>query len=271
MRRASVARSVLLSVTVLGLADDGGRGGLVLSRPNACSRTNAGPPNTRNRAPCSTIPRPQRLPMEGLPLKLAVLCGRPDLLGRVAQEENESPPGEALGTDVRANDPTGDTDASRTQNETAIARNETNGTLCSAYNDSYSGVTQGFGYTGFSRSVDGAATWSDRGAVPAGGGGLSFGDPALVGRKSDGRFYLRHVAHERHCAVALRRRLPKLLLLRHGLTPARMTTRSLMAVDNNPAIPHYGRLYVAWTDFTDGRYSGLPTPATAARPGRPRS
>ncbi len=26
-----------------------------------------------------------------------------------------------------------------------------------------------------------------------------------------------------------------------------------MTVDNNPSSPYYGRLYVAWTDFTDGR------------------
>ncbi len=75
--------------------------------------------------------------------------------------------------------------ATATQSETSLALNENTGTLCSGYNDAYSGVVLGQGYTGFSSSTDGGATFVDRGALDAN----SFGDPSLVWRRSDGKFY----------------------------------------------------------------------------------
>ena len=33
--------------------------------------------------------------------------------------------------------------------------------------------------------------------------------------------------------------------------------KELMAVDNNVASPYYGRLYIAWTDFTDSRIRSI--------------
>ena len=134
--------------------------------------------------------------------KLLIACGRQNELGQVKSQDTFG--GEAiqglaplLGTDVLVNDPTLDTSGtSHTQSETSLTRNETNGTLCSAYNDSYSGVTQGIGYTGFSRSTDGGATWSDRGAIPQGGGGQSFGDPSVVWRKCGRRLLHHHATHQ---------------------------------------------------------------------------
>ena len=197
---------------------------------------------------CAMLDNPQlRGKMDGLLFKLATLCGRTDLLGGVAQEANEPTP-DALGTDVRVNDPATDSGSSRTQSETSIAHNETTGTLCSGYNDSSSGVTPGVGYTGLSRSTDGGATWTDRGALAA---AASFGDPASSGARCDGKFYLGGAALTRRPRfLALRRRLPELHLIGLAITPAPATTRSCLAVDNNPASPYYGRIYMAWTDFT---------------------
>jgi len=184
--------------------------------------------------------------MDGLLLKLAVLCDRPEFLGAVLQEENEGG-FEALGTDVRANDPGTDSGASRTQSETSIAVNETTGTLCAGYNDSFHGVTQGLGYTGFSSSTDGGATWSDHGAL----GPTSFGDPSIFWRRTDGKFYI----------GAIHSSGMGLWDLGANCTSATFVAnphvgggddKELFAVDNNPASPFYGRMYMAWTDFSAG-------------------
>ncbi|KAB2962009.1 MAG: hypothetical protein F9K16_10260 [Thermoanaerobaculia bacterium] len=196
--------------------------------------------------------------MDGLLRKLATLCDRPDLVGGVAQEENEPAP-DALGTDVRANDPSGDSGASRTQSETSVAVNETTGTLCTGYNDSFHGVTQGQGYTGWSRSTDGGVTWTDRGAL----GPTSFGDPALVWRKLDGKFYFAALSS---AGLGLWRSDDDCQNFVFVATIASGSDdKELMAVDNNPASPFYGRLYVAWTDFGSGAriYSTFSTNAGA--------
>ncbi len=252
MRRVSVVAVGLLSVLLLAAS-----AGAALSPEQTKRLVVAEQWAAENPQSCALLddPKASQL-MDGLLLKLAVLCGRADLLGRVAQEENEGPAGEALGTDVRANDvtlplPTGEV-GSRTQSETAVARNETTGTLCSGFNDSYSGVVQGLGYTGFSRSTDGGVTWSDRGAVPAAGAGQSFGDPALAWRKSDGNFY---IATLHTSGLGLWKSTDDCQTMTWVGVPhaGGNDDKELMAVDNNPASPYYGRLYIAWTDFTDGR------------------
>ncbi len=92
------------------------------------------------------------------------------------------------GPDVRVNgvDPAV---SSTTQSETSIAINPNTGAICSTYNDSYHYHIQGQGYIGFSRSVDGGASFQDGGVMPPGGGGVSRGDPSVVWRASDGYFY----------------------------------------------------------------------------------
>jgi len=190
--------------------------------------------------------------MDGLLLKLTVLCGRTDLLGQVPSEPAREPgPGEpdAGGVDVLVNNPGGDSGSSRTQSETSLSVNEVTGTICSGYNDSYHGVTQGTGYTGFSRSTDGGATFTDRGGLDAN----SFGDPSIVWRKSDGHFYF---ATLHTSGLGIYRSTDDCttfayLGVIHG--GGWSDDKELMAVDNNPASPHYGRLYCVWTDFGAGQ------------------
>ncbi len=151
----------------------------------------------------------------------------------------------ALGDNVLVNDPTGEM-TSTVQNNAVIAYNADTGILCSAYTDSYHGVVQGTGYTGFSSSADGGATWVDRGALDAN----SYGYPSLTWRRADGHFYLATLRSNglgmwdlgAGCEAAT-----WVGMIHTGVSD----DKEMLTVDNNPSSPYYGRLYTAWTDFTN--------------------
>ena len=97
---------------------------------------------------CTSLDNPKIRPlMSGMyETSLLIACGRQNELGQVTSKpaagtlDGQAP---ELGTDVLVNNPAGDAGgSSHTQSETSIVRNETTGTLCSAYNDSYHGVVQ---------------------------------------------------------------------------------------------------------------------------------
>ena len=199
---------------------------------------------------CALLDEPKsRAKMDGLLYKLLWLCGRQNELGGVYSESEtrEMEAGRVLATDAAVNNPAGDTAAtgnSHTQNETAMAYNQNTGTLCSGYNDSYHGITTGTGFTGFSRSTDGGATWTDRGAL----GVNSGGDPAIVWRKADGNFYF-VALHTNGLGVWKSTddctTFSFLAMVHTGAND----DKELVAVDNNVASPNYGKLYVVWTNF----------------------
>ncbi len=190
--------------------------------------------------------------------KLLIACGRQNELGQGKSQDafgGEAIPGLAplLGVDVLVNNPALDTGGtSHTQSETSLTRNDTTGTLCSAYNNSYSGVTQLIGYTGFSRSTDGGATWVDKGAIPQGGGGESFGDPSVVWRKSDGAFYIATLHTNGLGLWKSTNDCDTFTWIGMISTGGGNDDKELMAIENNVASPFYGRIYVAWTDFNVG-------------------
>ena len=198
---------------------------------------------------CALLDDPQkRALMDGLLLKLLVLCGRSDELGEVRQTPRLDVGEPDAGTDVAVNDPSGDTGSSTTQSETSLAVSETTGTICSAFNDSYQGVT-GQGYSGFARSTDGGATFNDGGGF----GGGNFGDPSMVWRRADESFYyaalgdtgLRIYRSADDCQT---------FQLLGNIHNGYSDDKELMAVDNTTASAHYGNLYVVWTNFSsDGR------------------
>ncbi|MFN7941839.1 MAG: hypothetical protein U0X73_09570 [Thermoanaerobaculia bacterium] len=214
------------------------------------AEANRAPLDPELAAACAKLDDPKLVSlMDGLLLRLAIQCDRQDLLGQVVQEADEPAPDSPLATDARVNNVTGET-GSRTQNETSLAYNASTGTLCSSFNDAYSGVVLGTDYTGFSRSIDGGATWSDRGAVhPTTGTG--FGDPALVWRKSDGKFY---EATLHSSGLGFWRSDDDCQTLTYvGLAHSGASDdKELLAVDNNPSSPYYGRIYLMWTDFSVG-------------------
>jgi len=187
-----------------------------------------------------------------LETRLLIECGREKELGGGAARPGVLLGPSAPGTDVPVNDPTGDAGgSSHTQSETTIRVNLNTGTICSAYNDSYHGIVEGTGFSGFSRSTDGGATFVDRGVHPGGGGGTSGGDPSLVWRRSDGRFYYAAL-HTNGLAIWRStddcNSFDYLAMIHTGYGD----DKEMMEVDNNPLSPYYGRLYVAWTDFAAG-------------------
>jgi hypothetical protein len=194
---------------------------------------------------CALLDDPEKLAlMDGLLLKLAIECDRTDLLGRVRQEPRMEVGAPDTGTDTPVNDPSGDTGSSTTQSETSLAVNEATGTICSGFNDSYHGVVTGQGYTGFARSTDGGATFTDGGGLDPG----TYGDPAMVWRKSDGYFYLATLGST---GLRIYRSIDdcQSLQLLGNIHNDGADDKELMAVDNNPASPYYGHLYVVWTNF----------------------
>jgi hypothetical protein len=193
----------------------------------------------------------KRQRMDGLLFNLLWSCGRQNELGRQPSRksaEDSFQTGELafLATDVLVNNPAGETGNSTTQSETSIAHNSVTGTYCSAFNDSWEfyGSTGGGGLTGFARSIDGGASWQDRGAV----GSTSFGDPSLIWRRADGFFYLATL--ESGGGLAVWRSTDDcgdFSLL--SLPTTGGDDKEILIADNNPASPNYGNLYLVWTDF----------------------
>ncbi len=197
-------------------------------------------------AACALLDEPDlRDTMDGLLVKLLIACGREDELWTPGPEgSGEAPPAKVLATDVLVNDPTGEEGFSQFQNETSIARNETTGTICSGYNDAWHFFAEDNGYAGFSRSTDGGASFDDRGAL----GANSFGDPSLVWRRLDGRFYF--TALETN-GLGIWRSTDdcQTFAFRGNTHVSSLDDKEFLAVDNNPGSPYYGRLYVVWKGF----------------------
>ncbi|MEO7974349.1 MAG: sialidase family protein, partial [Thermoanaerobaculia bacterium] len=200
---------------------------------------------------CALLDDAEKRPhLDGLLTELLYVCGRFEELGRVVQEEEGGETNPEASTDARVNDVTGETGTdSRVQNETALAYNEATGTICSGFNDSYSGVTLSQNFTGFSRSTDGGATWADGGQLAPPVGQRSFGDPAIVWRKSDAKFYMAAL-HSSGGLGFWRSDDDCLTFTWVGLaSPNTQDDKELLSVDNTIASPYYGRIYLAWTDF----------------------
>ncbi len=150
--------------------------------------------------------------------------------------------------DTLVNDPTGeDGGSSHTQSGTSIAVNLDSGVVCSAYNDSYHGVVQGQGYTGVSRSTNGGYGFQDLGSLSS----TSYGYPSMAWRRIDGNFYLATlqgsglglwVAPGDCSGFGF-----------HGtIHSGGGDDKEFITIDNNPASPYYGRIYVVFTDFNAG-------------------
>jgi hypothetical protein len=188
--------------------------------------------------------------MDGLLTYLARGCGREaEFFGGVHHEVLG-----AVGLDLfpsaetSVNSPGQDlTGRSRTQNETSIAWNEETGTLCAAWNDSYHMAKYpGEGGSGFGRSVDGGRTFSDLGPIMIEKIGINIGDPSLVWRRADGKFYFMSL----NGGLALFRSDDDCRSFRYIKQVAQIDDdKELMAVDNDPSSPYFGRLYVAWKDY----------------------
>lgn len=198
---------------------------------------------------CALLDDPKKAAlMDGLIYFLAKACGRhAEFIGKVRGDDYQwVPPYLEPNTDLNVSNPSGDTGTTRTQSETSIERNPITGTLCAAYNDSYHGVTAGLGFSGYSRSTDGGNTWVDRGALS----GDDSGDPSLVWRRVDGKFYY---AALRNGGLGLYRSDDDCqTFVFVSQIASGSDDKEIMAIDNDPASPFYGRIYIVWTDFGSG-------------------
>jgi parallel beta-helix repeat protein len=159
----------------------------------------------------------------------------------------------SVGGNVLVNNPAQDTGGgSHQQQETTVAVNPTTGTICAVYNDTYE-FFHGNGFTGFSRSTNGGVSFDDRGALgplPS-GDGENDGDPSVVFRRSDGRFYATTVLE---IGVGIWTSTDDCASFTFSAFVHRCSLsgdcddKDMMTVDNNPASPHYGRLYVGFAD-----------------------
>lgn len=169
------------------------------------------------------------------------------------------PGGILLGPDVRVNAVDLPGSPSAVQSETSIAVNRNNGTICAAWNDRYHWYGEGTSYIGFARSTDGGQTFTDGGSMPPYAGGRARGDPSLAWRAFDGYFYFTSIflIAGGQMQLGLWRSTDDCATFQWvGLVHAGSSDdKELMAIDNNPDSPHYGRFYVTWMNFGGGGLS----------------
>lgn len=169
--------------------------------------------------------------------RLKVLCGREDDLPQGTEKDvvDAQTPG-SQGMDVPVNTPDGST-----QSETSIALNPNTGTICAAWND----ASTVFGLSGFGRSVDGELTFTDNGGVSS----QDSGDPSLAWSVRDDAFYYAALNMFSGGIVIFTSTDDCVSFTFVGLIsngPA--DDKELIAIDNEPSSPNYGRIYCAFTD-----------------------
>jgi hypothetical protein len=195
--------------------------------------------------------RDARALMSGaLEIKLKELCfgavASPDVAGSSAAP----PAGKSLleelgGNDILVNDPSLDTGGS-TQSETSVAA--FGNVVCAAWNDAGEGFGSN-GFSGFGVSTDGGVSFVDRGPFPAGPAGeTNRGDPSLAYSVRDGAFYYAALSTT---GLGLWRSNDDCQTFSYvgSISASTGDDKELMAVDNTPTSPFYGRIYVGWTDF----------------------
>jgi hypothetical protein len=151
---------------------------------------------------------------------------------------------ELSGTDILVNDPALDTGGS-TQSETSVVA--VGNVVCAAWNDAGEGFFANGG-SGFGFSLDGGQTFSDGGPFPQGPGDNNFGDPSLAYSRRDDTFYYAALSS---LGLSIWRSLDSCQSFEYvgPIHQGGGDDKELMAVDNTPSSPFYGRIYVGWTDF----------------------
>src|SRR4051794_15265033 len=142
---------------------------------------------------CSLLDNPSvRSRMSGaLEAGLVRACGRMPAGARTQPTVAGVSPGSislaaaaATGTDVRVNNPAFDTDVNFTQSETSVAA--AGNVVCVGYNDILGDPASS---SSFSVSLDGGATFADRGALVPPEFLFGAGDPSLAYSVRDNAFY----------------------------------------------------------------------------------
>ncbi len=181
---------------------------------------------------------------------------------------------------VTVNNP--DATAQDTQSETGVLA--VGSTVVSAYNDSGSclpvcGVSPGNKFTGYSRSTNGGASFSDMGTLPTATGG-DVGDPVLARSDTTGAIFLvtlRFSGTGLQCFRSTDTGATWLAPSNCGPGSSGFQDKPWITIDNWAGTGN-GNVYVAWSDFgstpgirfarsTDGGATYLPSPGTLLWPG----
>lgn len=151
----------------------------------------------------------------------------------------------SAGADIRINDPSTDQPPVSTQNETTIA--VCDDTALAAWNDSASAFSGAF--TGYGRSIDGGASWTDGGFVP----GLTGSDPVMAADRNC-RFYFSTITWLNGCIVIGVSRSDNLGVswrpvanASPGVPCQNFQDKEWIAVDNT-AGPYGDNVYACWDD-----------------------
>lgn len=151
------------------------------------------------------------------------------------------------GVDALVNNPLADTGGT-TQSETSIVA--VGDVVCAAWND----AGEGFGANGFSGygfSVDRGDTFTDGGPFPGGPDDINLGDPSLAYSVRDDTFYYAALSS---LGLSMWRSKDGCQTFAYvGPISFGFDDKELMAIDNTPTSPYFGRIYVGWTDF--GRFT----------------
>ena len=194
----------------------------------------------------------------GLERKLLVTCGRapktaqltpPQASEKLPKRANVPQAGAlslAPGSDIPVSDPTLDTGGS-TQSETSVVA--VGNVVCAAWNDSGEGFGAN-GFAGFGYSLDGGQTFKDGGPFLA-SGDTSFGDPSLAYSVRDHAFYFASLSSS---GLSLWRSLDSCQSFQYvGVIHSSFgDDKEMIAVDNTPTSPFFGRIHIGWTAFGEG-------------------
>jgi hypothetical protein len=208
--------------------------------------------------PCSLLQDQEQRALLGgaLELKLMNLCG--EISAEEAQESQAKIPGEAQlqaapsaaaavgpAADILLNNPALDVGGT-TQSETSVAVNGS--TVCAAWNDAGEGFGAN-GFSGFAVSNDGGQTFTDQGPFPNGPGDSNSGDPSLAYSARDNAYYyaaLSTLGLSMWVSVDSCQTFTYVGAIHNQV----LDDKELIAVDNDPLSPWYGRIHAAWTDFS---------------------
>ena len=188
--------------------------------------------------------------------KLAVMCGlaKPApasaatqtlppsqrLQGLAARVARASTPG----SDILVNNPALDVGGT-TQSETSLV--VVGNVVCAAWNDSGEGAGAN-GFSGHGVSLDGGVTFTDGGPFPNGPFDQNFGDPSLAYSVRDATFYYTAISSS---GLSLWRSTNSCQSFTYvGVVHSGFgDDKEMMAVDNSPSSPFFGRIYIGWTNF----------------------
>jgi hypothetical protein len=158
-------------------------------------------------------------------------------------------PGASNGsTDILVNDPSLDSGGTTQSETTVVARGNV---VCAAWNDAGEGFGLN-GFSGFGFSLDGGRTFTDGGAFPNGSNDSNGGDPSLAYSARDGRFYYGALSSAGLSMWQSSDDCQSFAYVGPIHQGAGGDDKELLAIDNSPESPHFGRILVGWTDFSLG-------------------